>query len=91
MAIALAMLVESRIDENLRQTAVAFQQGETAADRIRSGGALLSALIALFEGQVMQRLIDPKALERILRSPAAAFLRSVGCWRRRSDGVKGGG
>ena len=121
-------LVESRIDENLGQIAAAFQQGETAADRIRSGGALLdslverdrewcllykefwsramrdpklrrrfaqqyegwragiaqmieeryrelglevdappnelaSALIALFEGQVMQRLIDPKALE----------------------------
>ncbi len=121
-------LVESLIDENLQQIAVPFQQGETAVDRIRSGGALLdslverdrewcllykefwaqamrdpklrkrfaqqyevwragiaqmieeryrelgleldapphelaSALIALFEGQVMQRLIDPKALD----------------------------
>jgi AcrR family transcriptional regulator len=121
-------LVESRIEENLEQIAVAFQQGDTAADRIRSGGAFLdslverdrewcllykefwsramrdprlrkrfatqyelwregiaqmiedryrelglkadapprelaSALIALFEGQVMQRLIDPTAFE----------------------------
>ncbi len=121
-------LVESRIEENLQQIALAFQQGRTAADRIRAGGALLdslverdrewcllykefwaqamrdpklrkrfaqqyevwrvgiaqmieeryrelgleadapprelaSALIALFEGQVMQRLIDPNALE----------------------------
>lgn len=121
-------LVESRIQENLEQIAIAFQQGDTAADRIRSGGAFLdslverdrewcllykefwslamrdsrlrerfaaqyevwregiahmiaeryrelgrdvdapprelaSALIALFEGQVMQRLIDPQALE----------------------------
>jgi AcrR family transcriptional regulator len=121
-------LVESRIEENLAKIALAFQQGDTAADRIRSGGAFLdslverdrewcllymefwsravregtlrkrfarnyklwrdgiaqmiedryaelrlkvdapprelaSALVALFEGQVMQRLIDPKALE----------------------------
>jgi AcrR family transcriptional regulator len=121
-------LVESRIEENLAQIAAAFQQGETATDRIRSGGAFLdslverdrewcllymefwsrairdaklrhrfarqyelwrggiaqmiedryaelglkvdapsrelaSALVALFEGQVMQRLIDPKGLE----------------------------
>lgn len=121
-------LVESRIEQNLREIALAFQQGDTAAEKIRAGGAYLdslverdrqwcvlymefwsravrdpklrrrfarqyeawreviaemiegryrelgldvdapprelaSALIALFEGQVLQRLIDPRGIE----------------------------
>jgi AcrR family transcriptional regulator len=121
-------LIESRIGSRLQEIAAAFQEGDTAPDRIRSGGQYLdsllaqdrqwcllymefwaravrdpklrrrfamqydtwrkgiaqvietqskelgvaldasppelaSALIALFEGHVLQRLIDPKGLE----------------------------
>ncbi len=121
-------LIESRIGDRLQQIADAFRDGQTAADRIRSGGGFLdslvakdrqwcllymefwgravrdaklrrrfatqyaawrsgiaqiiesqsndvgveldappdelaSALIALFEGQVLQRLIDPRAFD----------------------------
>jgi len=121
-------IIESQIDGRLQEIAAAFQEGETAGDRIRSGGRFLdslvvkdrqwcllymefwaravrdpklrrrfaaqydawrtgiaqiiesqseqlgievdappyelaSALIALFEGQVLQRMIDPKRFD----------------------------
>lgn len=39
-------LINSRIKKNLHEIAAAFQQGATAADRIRSGGNFLDSLVA---------------------------------------------
>ncbi|MDQ3954226.1 MAG: TetR/AcrR family transcriptional regulator, partial [Actinomycetota bacterium] len=39
-------LIESRIGDRLQEIADAFRDGQTAADRIRSGGRFLDSLVA---------------------------------------------